>query len=786
VGSTRTARCAALLLATFAAGRVAGAPQPPSFEEHLEMLRAERRGTADGPVRWPHLNDARDDYDALNYVIDVELVPDQKSLNGSMTIAFKNVTPTMLSNLTLDLDAAMRITSVGAGGASFQQFGDSVRVVLTPFVDPGQIATLTVHYSGAPRQDDAVGLVFSSHGSGPEAMPSIYAMNEPFHARRWWPCKDRPDDKATVTLNITVPDTLTVVGNGRLLAVGPAGAGLRRWRWREAAPIATYLVAIAASDYQSFTTSYISPIDGTTETPVTGWAWPDQLDLARSRWELVPEMMTTFAERFGEYPFFADKYDHVLVEPPPGTNSGIAMENQTASIFGSGLLLRENESVQAHELAHQWWGNLVTPAGFDDIWLNEGFATWGEALWYESRWQTSDYLNFMRQLDPIRNQGEFVGTVDDPADADGDGWPDGDGGGPVVTVYFKGAWILHMLRWVLSTSQTPGEVDAVAELLSTHAAAYAGGNATTEQFVSLANWFAMGRLGMRDGVRWFFDEWLHRTDRPCYAVGWSAAPHAGGGYEIFVEVEQRAYAWDPDLEQTTCSEPLQQPYRMPVRVRRHLAGSIHEDIVDSRQVRETFRFIEAELPTRVTWDEEGWILKVVRPVDIDWDDDGWPDDVDGCWLVANPFQEDTDDDGVQDACESQLDWDQDGTINSLDCAPGDPSLQHAPDPERNPEFDPLMHVTKLAGGSEGLRLSWRRPVTPPNEPATVVDVMHGRLERLLANRGYDDARCDLEGTLTETLELPGQQVDGDRWFVATPWNGCGEVDAAGLPISPCR
>jgi aminopeptidase N len=785
LGSPRTARCTALLLAWLAALPAAGAPQPPSFEEHLELLRSEARGgIVDPSMHWPRLHDARDDYDVLGYQIDLELFPDQRSLGGAVTIMFRNVTPTRLSSVMLDLDSEMRVTSVGPGAASFQQFAESVRVGLSPFIDPGQTAAVTIRYSGAPRQDGSVGLVFSTHGSGADIAPSIYALNEPFHAHRWWPCKDRPDDKATVTLNVTVPDTLTVVGNGRLLGVGPAGAGLRRWRWHEDAPIATYLVAIAVSDYDSFTTTYVSPVDGTTQVPLTGWAWPDQLDAARTRWAVLPDIMASFALQFGEYPFYDEKYDQVIVEPPAGTNPLVAMENQTASVFGSRYLLSDREDVQAHELAHQWWGDLVTPAGFDDIWLNEGFATWSEALWYESRYQTADYLAYMRELDPLRAQGEFVGTVDNPTDADGDGWPDGDGSGPVVTVYFKGAWIMHMLRWVLSASSSPGEMDHVAELLRAHAIARSGGNATTEQFVSLANAMAVQRFGMQDGVRWFFDEWLHRTDRPCYAVGWSAAPRAAGGYEVFVEVEQRAYAWDADLEQMTCTEPLQQPFRMPVRIRRHEAGGVtREEIVDNSEVRATYRFVDSQPPTRVTWDEEGWILKVVRPVDIDWDDDGWPDDVDGCWLVANPLQEDTDDDGVQDACESQLDWDHDGVVNSLDCAPGDPSVQHGPDPARNPEFDPMLHVRK---DGDGVLLSWRLPPSIANQPPTVVDVMHGRLERLQANRGFDDARCDIAGTTTDALGLQASQVDGDRWFVATPWNGCGEVDARSLPISPCR
>lgn len=796
-------RARSRLLAPVLAGALLGAavvpvraaPPRPSLDARIRLIQSHARAPV--PVELPRPASGQDDVDVLHY--DLLVAPSiwQAHVQGTVSVTFMPAPGVPdLRELVLNLAENMQVPADGITRAGFpgltvphRREGDVLRVDLAAAGGPLPAATsgsVTIRYSGFPQQDGGVGLQFSVFGRFPNHVPSIYTISQPFAARTWWPCKDRPDDKATVTVRVDVPEALTVISNGTLAGRVPSGLdGNVITAWREREPIAPYLVAIYISDYARCDAEYVSPLTSSVRTPVTSWAWPSKIDQACQAWSATPAMMREFAQRFGEYPFAQEKYANVAVQPLARYSPYIGMENQTASAIGAGWLALQHESLIAHELAHQWWGNSVTPRAFDSLWLNEGFATYAEAVWWESRYGLAEYRGFMRDLDLLRTAGEFVGPVDNPTDANGDGWPDGDASGPELTVYFKGAWVVHMLRWVLGQPSESGEPLRLRRVMQAFQAQHARSVVETEDFVALADRMATDQFGMRDGLRWFFEQWLDREDRPCYRVAWSAVPAAPGTEEWQVQlvVEQARWGLDEDLGVMTCADPQPSPYRMPVLARVSMVdGSTASFIVDNRQATQAYRFTVASQPSSVAWDPDGWILKATQSISADMDGDGWLDPFDSCPLVPDPLQTDADADGTGDACQDGLDFDGDGAPNEADCAPANPVAWT--DPATLPTVP--FRVMKDA---QGIVLSHGLPpsVTAPEQPF-VLDLAGGRLDRLRENRGNVlAASCLATGrTADGDLFLPADSVPGSRYFVLLPWNGCGHRSPSGVPDDPCR
>ena len=775
------------------AGAAPLAPPRPALQDRLRLIQSHPRL----PIRVnppPAPASGQEDFDVTGYILTLAPSVWEARIEGTCVVTFVPAPGIPeVSELVLDLAANMvvrpgDVTRRSAPGVTvpFTREGDVLRIDLRSSggaVRAGTNESVTVGYSGRPSQAGGAGLQFSVFGRFPDHEPSVYTLSEPYLARTWWPCKDRPDDKAAVTIRIDAPPQWVAVANGKLSGIAPSNRdGNVITAWRERVPIPTYLVAFALSDYVTCESEYVSPLDPSVTTPVTFWAWPSRIDAACDRWAPTVPIMTELARHFGEYPFASEKYGHVAVNPLPGNTPFVAMENATCSFIGNGWLSLDHDTVIAHEVAHHWFGNSVTPRDFRSLWLNEGFATYAEALWWESQYGAAEYRGYMRDLDPLRVTGEFVGPVQDPIDADDDGWPDGNGDGPELTVYFKGAWILHMLRGVLGAQDQALSMERMDRVLREWAAQRARGNATTEDFIAVADTLATDSFGQREGVRWFFDQWLTRDDRPCYRIGWTAGPDLEGGWRMHLVAEQAKWGLDADTGAQTCTEPLAEPYRMPVVVHVELeAGDRLRLVLDSREIEQSWTLSASSRPVSVNWDPDGWILKATRTVDVDGDDDGWADGLDSCPTVPNAGQEDFDADGVGDACQPGLDSDGDGVLNEHDCAPVDSGAWTAAEDVADVE----LSVAKSPNG-----LLVRHAAPPPadrGERAHVLDVAQGRLERLRANGSFRDAACVEAGRTTDgELVVPWSALAGNRYVVLLPFNGCGPVDPAGFLDDPCR
>ncbi len=388
-------------------------------------------------------------YDVRHYTLEVDWNPADKLLTGTTTVEANALAP--LASYSLDL-AGFTVSQVTVDGAvtPFDRVGDEL--IITPTKAVSGRFTTTVSYSGEPTfgRDSAnrgLGWVSTTKGS--------YVLAEPGGAHHWFACNDHPSDKATYTIIVTVPESLSAVANGKLVSQTPG-----RFVYEAVDPMATYLVNVVTGRY--VVTQATGP-HGLVLTQV------DPVDRAE-RGDFLPitsEMLAYFETLIGPYPL--ERYGIVLAD----SIRGVAMESQTLSMFAAGDMdggRGDDELFLAHELAHQWFGNAVTLGRWQDIWLNESFATYGEWLW--------SYRNDPARLEAIAETFRRS-SASDRRQAGSTGTPKVDSlfG---RTVYNGGAVVLHALRKHVGDG-------VFFSILRTWVDTYSGKSATTQDFVALAS-----------------------------------------------------------------------------------------------------------------------------------------------------------------------------------------------------------------------------------------------------------------------------------------------------------
>jgi aminopeptidase N len=412
--------------------------------------------------------------DVTHYDVDITYDPADQVIHGDVTLS---ITPTEdRDEFTLDaVDLDVAEVLVDGQPARFETEAVELRIRPPAALVAGRPVTVDVTYTGAPKQArSAVNLP-----SGWFATASgSYVLNEPDGMRRWAPSNDHPSDKATWRFSITVPEGLTGVANGRLVDDHGDGAGHHVWVWDEPAPMATYLVQLLTGRYDL--------VDGTSPAgaPLSSVVLHDRHEAMQPYLDGIGEQLDWFAQQFGPYPF--DRYGIAITD----SAAGLAMEQQGRAMFSIGDLRGAvtGEAVQAllaHELAHQWFGDAVTPATWHDIWLNESFATYAQWLWFDH--------TGLESLDDLADAALRSRPLGSPADPDLD-----DMFGAIS--YDGGAVVLQALR------RTIGD-GAFFTLLRRWAGDNAGTSRTTSDFVALADEVSGRDLGG------FFDDWLF-ADRP--------------------------------------------------------------------------------------------------------------------------------------------------------------------------------------------------------------------------------------------------------------------------------
>ncbi|WP_307460343.1 M1 family aminopeptidase [Chryseobacterium sp. SORGH_AS_0447] len=427
-------------------------------------------------------------YDLQYQRLDLAINPAVYNVSGSVTSHFK---PNQsMSNIYFDLDNQMTVSQVQYHGntLAFQQLSTKeVKINFQSALPANVLDSLTITYSGAPTT--ANNAFFNGTQGGTAVLSTL---SEPYGAQDWFPTKQSLNDKIErVDVKITTPSQYSVASNGKLMAETTLGNGQKLTFWRTQYPTAAYLIAFSVTNFVKLTDTmgnppfpfinYIFPSTSTNTTNMSNIDW-------------TKTVMNTFETYFGPYPFRNEKYGHMEFQ------AGGGMEHQTMSSMGGW-----SRGLIAHELAHQWFGDKVTCGAWNDIWLNEGFATYGEHLANEKLLMSNtDFLNYLLgQKNYITSAtGGSVYVADANLTS-------------VGTIfngrlsYSKGGYVLRMIKWIL------GDTAFYQALKDYHARPALAYNYVKTQDLNASLLTSTGK-----DFTEFFNDWIYGQGYPTYDIRW--------------------------------------------------------------------------------------------------------------------------------------------------------------------------------------------------------------------------------------------------------------------------
>jgi aminopeptidase N len=458
-------------------------PTPTVPPEATASTGADQGGAGIGDAYYPQLGNRG--YDVQHYTLDLDADVARNTISATITI--EAVATTDLAAFNLDfVSPQMAINRLLIDGepATFDDYDSDPSRSHELTVRPGsplrrdQPFTATIAYQGAPQPYPSQAAPFPVGWiSYPEG---IYVASEPDGAASWYPVNDHPLDKATYTLNVSVAKPYFVAANGTLQQVTDRG-DTRTFHYEVTDPVASYLVTIDIAEY------VMREEEGPNGLPIRNFFPPDLAEAGAYDFGRTGEMIALFSDLFGPYPF--DVYGVATIG-----NVSFALETQTMSIFSRSVVTgqRDSERVIAHELVHQWFGDSVSLAQWKDIWLNEGFATYGQLLWLAHTEGQAALEERVRQYYELI-AGE-VGQFPPPGSPPPDDLFN-------TSVYVRGALTLHALRLRIGDT-------AFFDTLRTYYDRYRDGNATTADFIAVAEEKSGQKLDD------FFQGWLYEQQVP--------------------------------------------------------------------------------------------------------------------------------------------------------------------------------------------------------------------------------------------------------------------------------
>ena len=515
------------------------------------------------------------DLDVLHYDVELVVPAENDRISSRTTIRYLREARGAHS-LALDFSGlrAELVTSEGAV-LPFTHEGGLLR-----FDSPGRpgiFDTLQVEVMARGTPDDGLILRDNVHG-----VPTAFADNWPNRARAWFPSNDHPADKATVSFTVHASPGREVIANGVQLGspvpADPNRTGglddLMTWRWENRVPISTYLMVVGVAEMEVIPIGEAacgrSPqaAGGEDCIEVTSWVFPPDTAHARSVFARAAAMVDVYTDLFGPYPF--EKLAHVQSSTLFG-----GMENASAIFYSESAIAggRDIEGTVAHEIVHQWFGNSVSPAAWEHLWLSEGFASYfGPFFWSQIR-SDAEFRSRIQAMKEAYFRSDVTGR-------------------PVVTgavtnllqhlnenSYEKGALVLHMLRPVVGERAF---FDGIRRYYERHA----GGSVVTEDF-QLAMEESHG-----DSLAWFFRQWIYGIGYPILDVGWE---------------------WNGDTRQarvtvTQVQDETWSTFRMPVEFEFVMEGGVHRvsEWVDGRSWTAVMPLPGAPRELRI--DPDGWLL----------------------------------------------------------------------------------------------------------------------------------------------------------------------------------
>lgn len=435
--------------------------------------------------------------------LSIEVRPKQHRIEGSALLSFTARTP--LTRLIIDLDRNLPVSAIAIDGVALPRRAWSnpegqLVIILPRPLAAGDKVSARIDYGGTPHValnapwDD--GMVWSTT---PDGRPWVASTTEGYGCDLLWPCLDSPTgEPARVDLHITVPPGLKAPSNGRLINVETFPDGRTRWNWQARQPN-TYAISLAVGPFEEITGSYKSRYGNT--IPLHYWHLPGKAAEARALFAEFAPTLDFFEQVIGPYPFADEKLG--VVETPH-----MGMEHQTINAYGNNYAKAPEgfDWLFQHEFAHEWFANQMTAANWDDYWLHEGFAQYMQPLY--GRWREGE-ARYLVMLEPQRNRiTNAAPVVRDKLLTEEEVYEPSKGGAG-TDIYFKGAWTLHTLRWLIGDR---------AFFAATRRLVYGRpdprpGNftpryASTREFEALVKDEAGRDLG------WFFNAYLRRAALP--------------------------------------------------------------------------------------------------------------------------------------------------------------------------------------------------------------------------------------------------------------------------------
>jgi aminopeptidase N len=522
------------------------------------------------------------DFDVKHYRIVLSLDETDQSFDGETSITFSS-TIDSLDELTLDAETFDVCQVAGNRGAvlGFSQNNGRLLITLDRALAMGETTTLTITYSASNVDVDSaqfgldgdypLGFTFGPKTSSNPQM--IYSLNWPEGARHWFPSFDHPSDWATHETIVTVRNAYRVVANGSLVsdALGPQ-PGQRTVHWRQDKPQPTYLYVMVAGPHSVLEDSY-------GDLPLHYWVYPGDEADARTSFRQTPQMIGFFEDLYGtRFPW--DKYDQIIIP-----RFGGGAESTSATVLGSGLVKNESElkdhasnPVISHEVAHQWWGDMIGYRDWTHAWLSESFATHGDYLFTrydlgpdEGAYYLNGYkLGYLHQARNRFMRPVVTNKWNKPRDMFD------------AHTYDKGGVILNMFRDLVG-EDTFGEI--LQDFLKTHG--YSN--------VISSDFFDTVKRVTQEDYSWFFEQWLLRPGHPVLEV---------------------SKTWDDDAkmlsltikqtQDTSGDIPL---YRLPVRIGITTSLGRKTERIWLDQKQQSYTFVVVEEPLLVHFDEGDILLK---------------------------------------------------------------------------------------------------------------------------------------------------------------------------------
>ncbi|MCH8169555.1 MAG: T9SS type A sorting domain-containing protein [Bacteroidetes bacterium] len=496
-----------------------------------------------------------------NYLIGVVTVEAKSQING-------------LDSLFLDLDDTLTVSSVISNNNSlaFSQPYKSreLRITLDKSYNFGEKISLIITYQGIPISNPN-GFGSFTFGTTGQDLPSIFTLSEPYGASDWWPCKDTPADKAdSADIWITCSDDLKAISNGNLMDIVDNGNGTHTYKWKTTYPIAQYLISMAIAPFSQYDIYF--PYNSTDSLLVSNFLYRENMTSPnKAILDKTLDMLSIFSDKYGPYPFLKEKYGHAQF----GWGGG--MEHQTITSIGV-----VSEELIAHELAHSWFGDKITCKNWESIWLNEGFATFSTALYFEFEYNKTVYNNYINdRMDDAKSAlgSVFVQNISTANSIFN--WN---------RSYAKGSVVLHMLRGIV------GDINFFNIMKS-----YAADSSVAYGVAETADFQRVAESIYSSSLNYFFDEWIFGENYPKYNIVWGYSNLGGGQYSVNLNISQ-----------TTNTNP--RFFTMPVQLKISFGSTDTLVTVFNDKENQVFYIVVNGLPTGLDFDPNNYILKDVLSI----------------------------------------------------------------------------------------------------------------------------------------------------------------------------